>query len=551
MEINSTELVAFREMLGPWFGSLIERLSGLSAVSPRELLTSLPLILITLAFAKAVLAFLQWHLWESLSEKVAKKLRFDLIQGFSWISFKSRYKKEVVELEENLGAALANDTRMFRDFIVHFYGAGPREAFQVLAGLASLYLLSPYLFLVCFIGIAPSVLILRQLGKKIHKRSGQALGEFSELGEFILDRLLGLETIKHYKTEAFEGNTVRLKVASLLSSFKRVARVKARTSPMLEAIAVLAMVVLLILGFKAIEEGEISGSIFVSFFGSLALLSQSFSKVGKYYNINRESYAAIDRIKKWIDLAKENQDPGKIALQVQRSDQVALTLEKVTFSYEPSAKNVLNEVTYRFEPGKIYALAGVSGAGKSTCLKLLLGLFKPSSGQVYYSGNQTPRIGYMPQRVALYAGSIAENLAWPLNRVDDVVLDNALQVVSLKNLVSQLEGGLHYIFDYGSKKLSGGQIQRLLLGRLFCQPFDIILIDEGTSALDPDSERVIIEGIRKLATPETIVVMIAHRKSMLSFADQILFFKESRLGHVGTFQELSGQILTEPLEPKE
>lgn len=112
-------------------------------------------------------------------------------------------------------------------------------------------------------------------------------------------------------------------------------------------------------------------------------------------------------------------------------------------------------------------------------------------------------------------------------------------------------GALIIFLTMVPEKLSGGQIQRLLLGRLFCQLFDIILIDEGTSALDPDSVRVIIEGIRKLATPETIVVMIAHRKSMLSFADQILFFKESRLAHVGTFQELSGQILTEPLEPKE
>ncbi len=551
MDIHSQSETAFREMLGPWFGRCLEYLSGHEAIGPRELLTSLPLILVGLSFFKAIMAFGQWYLWESLSEKVAGRLRFDIIKSFSSLSVRARYKKEVMELESSLGSTLANDTRMFRDFIVHFYGAGPREAFQVVAGIASLYLLSPYLFLVCFIGVAPSVLILRQLGKKIHRRAGKALNEFSELGEFILDRLLGLETIKHYKSEDLEAKIVGSKVVNLLSSFKRVARVKARTSPMLEAIAVLAMVVLLILGFKSIEQGQISGSIFISFFGSLALLSQSFSKLGKYYNINRESYAAIGRIQKWKDVSKDNQDLEKISLPTQKSDHLGLSLENLCFCYEGSSTRVLSDITFRFESGKVYALAGASGAGKSTCLKLLLGLLKPTSGRVFYSGKGIPKVGYMPQSVAIFAGTIAQNLAWPLESVSHQAMEYALETVSLRELVDQLEGGTQHVFDYGSKKLSGGQSQRLLLARLFCQTYDVILIDEGTSALDPDSERIIIEGIRKLAKPGTIVIMIAHRKSMLTFADQILLFKESRLERVGTFDELSDQILIEVASDQE
>jgi ABC-type multidrug transport system fused ATPase/permease subunit len=157
----------------------------------------------------------------------------------------------------------------------------------------------------------------------------------------------------------------------------------------------------------------------------------------------------------------------------------------------------------------------------------------------------TPKIGYMPQSVAVFAGSIAQNLAWPLENVEAQVVKEALEIVSLTELVSQFDGGVEHVFDYGSKKLSGGQAQRLLLARLFCQTYDIILIDEGTSALDPDSERIIMEGIRKLAKPGVMVIMIAHRKSMLTFSDQILLFKDSRLESVGTFAELSDQILME------
>jgi ABC-type multidrug transport system fused ATPase/permease subunit len=541
MEINSPDLVSFRELLGPSFGYLVERLTSSESILARELIQKLPYVLISLALFKAIIALNQWYLWELLSEKIARSLRFELIHRFSRLALTSRHQKDVINIESSLSSAISNDTRMFRDFIVHYYGGGPREAFQVGIGILTLFFLSPFLFGVCIFGVLPSVLILRRIGKKIHTRAGKALDNFSELGEWIQQRLHGIETIKHYRTEQHEIQLVQSKVEQLLNSFKQAAKIKSRTSPLLEAVAIIAMVVLLLLAFKSLESGSLSGSVFMSFFGSLALLSQAFSRLGKYYNINRESYAAIDRIRTWIEVSQQNENSEQISIPFKNLMPNELVISKLSFTYPNTSKPVLSDISFNFSPGKIYALAGASGAGKSTFLKILLGVLKPTSGEIYFANASPPKIGYMPQNVALFPGTILENLAWPLERISIDTAQNALISVGMWDFVLTLKDGLHHQFDYGSKEISGGQAQRLMLARIFCHQYDIVLIDEGTSAVDPESERIIIGGIRKLAN-NCILIMIAHRKSMLTIADEIVLFENSHIRYSGKYSDLTDNI---------
>lgn len=544
MEINSPNIVSFKELLGPLLGSLVERMTAAESISARELLVKLPFILIGLAFFKSIIVLNQWYLWELLSEKIARSLRLELIHRFSKLSLASRHQKEVIEIESTLSSAIANDTRMFRDFIVHYYGAGPREAFQVVIGILTLFFLSPYLFVVCIFGILPSLIILRRIGKKIHQRTGKALADFSELGELIQQRLYGIETIKHYGTEEIETRLIESKVTRLLNSFKRAAKIKSRTSPLLEAVAIVAMVLLLFLAFNLLDSGELSGSVFMSFFGSLALLSQAFSRLGKYYNINRESYAAIDRIKSWIEIAHQNENSEQILIPSKDLGSKQLVISDLSFTYPNSIRPVLNEISFNFLHGKVYALAGSSGAGKSTFLKILLGILRPTSGEIYFASSKSPKVGYMPQNIALFPGTILENLAWPLDQIPIDIAQKALEAVGLWSFVSSFKAGLNHQFDYGSKEISGGQAQRLMLARIFCHEYDIVLIDEGTSSVDPESERLIIQGIRKLAE-NCILIMIAHRKSMLTFADEIVLLENAQIKYSGKYSESVSSIETE------
>jgi len=553
MDLDSPNPSSIRELVGPWFGALFENFLGKNYLTSMELVSLLPYALISLAGVKAIISFSQWSLWENLSENIASRMRIKIIKSFSQLDLSSRHLEEVVKLEENLSAAISNDTRMFREFIVHYYGGAPREAFQVLSGLVGLYLLSPYLFLICFFGILPAAAVLRGLGKKIHKRSSHSLNQFSELSEFIQERLLGLETIKHYRTEFLEMVQVNNKISSLLESYKKLAKIKARTSPLLELVAVFAMVGLIFFAFQGMSQQKISGSIFMSFLGSLAILSQSFSKLGKYFNINRESYAAIDRVRGWVNSAEfyRQKKPTKIATLVESSNirknisdsksKKRLVLENIHFSY-PNGEKVLSGVSFEFNEGKIYSLAGPSGAGKSTCMKVLLGVLLPDQGRVYFQGLPSPRIGYMPQSIALFAGTILENLAWPSETLSVAKAEEALRQVDLWKKVTSLPNGVDHVFSFGAKDFSGGQCQRLLLARLFCQSFDAVLIDEGTSGVDPESERIILEGIKKLAESGTVVVTIAHRKSMLAFSDEILVFDEGKILKNGPFEIVSKEL---------
>jgi ABC-type multidrug transport system fused ATPase/permease subunit len=527
--------LSYESLLGPRIGPWVEALTGTSGTTAGETLHTLPALLIGLAGIRAVLTLVQWYLWERAGEVVSRDIRNDLTQAYLHLDPNIRRSSTARSLEGALSSTITTDVKLLREYITHFYGGLPRELLQVIFLSVTLVLLSPKLTLIFLLGVAPVGVVISRIGKKLRKRASKALSDYSDLSEWLQQRLLGIETIKHFGTEHLEETRMQALTQSLFQRFLGAARIKSRTSPVVEAMAVLAMTIVLVIAMRDVASGQASGAVQMSFFSTLALLSQAAGKLGRYVNSNREGAAAVDRVlRQFSHLAGSTLPVIPRALQYDPEGTTRIVCKNITGQYVEAEAPALKDFSFTFEGGKIYCLAGPSGAGKSTVFNILLGLLSPSKGSIeFFVRDRWERrlspISYMPQKVLVLADSLGANVAYPEVDWDATCVEQALHHVGLESLYKAWPDGIHTRIGEGGAGLSGGQAQRVLLARLAYHDAPFILVDEGTSALDPETERRIQALLRELAARGHVVITIAHRESAVAAADVTLQLHDGSL----------------------
>lgn len=527
--LTSAETSSFylRELFGGSSSSLVAWALPDRAFTREQLFSALPLALLALATLKAVLYISQNIIWERLGELLGLKLRFALVESFIELNPNTRANAQAAHHEAELASLVATDVKMLRDYLVHFYGGLPRECMQIVFMGCTLVLLSPHLSAIFVLGLAPAVVVVGKLGKKLRRRSAAALSNYSELTEWLQGRLLGLETIKHYRTEGIEIAKFQEFTSTLFGKFLRAARIRARTSPFLEAIALTSLVVVLVYALREIAEGSLTSATAISFFAALALMCQSIATVGRYINSNREGAAAKNRINQALEFFR-SQRQASINFAGKRfvEDDITVACEAISAGY-PGKEPLFTDFSYCFKRGKLYAIVGPSGAGKSTLCRIILGLQQPNHGQIVVAeelvGTYPVPIGYVPQKIQLLDGTIAENISYPHPPPqNEEALWEALAEVGLAEFTRSLPAGIHTRVGARGYGLSGGQEQRLYLARLGFQGFPLAVIDEGTSALDMLSEEQVCSYLQKLKAKGMTILFITHRSTLTRLADEIL-----------------------------
>ena len=516
--------VAWRDLVSPRLAWIPEAVTGASTVSGSQLFQVLPVLLIGVAAVKTALSALQWFTWERLGERMARSIRQDLMAAYVYLRPSARRTPRGLEVDATMATAVTNDVRLVREYVVHFYGGLPREGLQVVFLGVTLVLLSPKLFLLFALGLAPAAALLRRLGKRLGGRTSKVLSDTSELAEWIQQRFLGIETIKQFRTEEFELQKLRQMNAGLLDRMVRAARLRARTSPLIEAFAVVAIVGILFVALADIRSGATTGAVLVSFFSSIGLFGQAAAKLGKYFNSNKEGVTAVRRLAGIHGFLSSHslQRVGASTDSALVDSEVAVSCTGLRVDYAGAASPALDNFSHQFRPGRVYAIGGASGAGKTTLFKAILGLVEPSNGSVSVAGG----VCYMPQDVRLMSTSILENIAYPAAEPDRKRAEKALRSVGLGDFAGRL--------DAGTGNFSGGQAQRVLLARLLYHDAPVVLVDEGTSALDPEVEKTVYACLRDMAARGACVIMIAHRIPALESADEILILDGGRLVQQGT-----------------
>ncbi|KKP81493.1 MAG: hypothetical protein UR83_C0074G0005 [Candidatus Moranbacteria bacterium GW2011_GWF2_35_54] len=230
------------------------------------------------------------------------------------------------------------------------------------------------------------------------------------------------------------------------------------------------------------------------------------------------------------------------------SSQFALSIKNLSYSYPKKSKTTLKNINLDIIKGEKIGIAGASGCGKSTFVKIILKLIHNYSGTVNIEGENinslsrseiAKKIAYIPQKTYIFSGTIRENVIYGLTeQKNDEDIIKALEKASIYNEVKNVLGGLNGKVSENGNNLSGGQKQRLALARLILQSPEIIIFDEATSALDNTNEITIQKNIEELFTDKTII-MIAHRLTTLKNTDRILVFDNGQISQEGKFEELS------------
>lgn len=224
-----------------------------------------------------------------------------------------------------------------------------------------------------------------------------------------------------------------------------------------------------------------------------------------------------------------------------------LRMENVTFRYDALSDNVLENITLEIPAGKVTAIVGMSGSGKTTIVKLLLGFYPPKKGEILAGGTNLKNIrpsdwrarcGAVMQDGFIFSDTIARNIAVGEEHIDGQRLINAVRVANIEEMIDGLPLGYNTKIGQEGKGISQGQRQRILIARAVYKNPDFLFFDEATNALDANNEKVIMENLQQFFKGRTVVV-VAHRLSTVKNADQIVVLNHGRIVEVGTHEQLT------------
>jgi len=476
-----------------------------------------------------------------ITQKVGTEMYSDSVKHSFSLPFESFEDRRSGELLQKLQKARQH-TQVFITSMINI----------VFLSMIGLVLVIAYAFYVNWmIGALYTALIpiisffLISISKKIKKAQEEIVKESAELAGSTTETIRNVELVKSLGLENQEINrlnSVNDKILKLeLKKVKYIRLLSFTQGTLINAIRAGLLFLMLWLVFnQQITIGEFLTLFFYSFF-VFAPLGELATVVSQYQEAkaSNEQLEEILRIKPKVK-SKTAEKINKIK---------TIEFRKVSFKYKSSDKNSLDGINIKINSGETIALAGSSGSGKTTIVKILLGLYEASKGKVLFNGKESDKIDYdelrnkiglVSQDTQLFAGTIKENLLFVKPDAKNEECLKVLKMASAMSLIENSKNGLNTKIGEGGLKLSGGEKQRLSIARALLRNPDIIVFDEATSSLDSLTEKEITKTIKQISksNPNLITIIVAHRLSTISHSDKIFVLEKGKLIEQGKHSEL-------------
>ena len=311
-------------------------------------------------------------------------------------------------------------------------------------------------------------------------------------------------------------------------------------SPLMEIIGALGIAAVIYMGGSEVYDGNMTVGEFTAFLTAVGLVFQPIRRVSSIYSKIQDAVVATERVFYILNLESKIKN-GNIEL---KEDIKSIEFDKVCLAYEDSV--ALSDINLNIIASENIALVGDSGGGKSTLINLLLRFYDVSEGLIkinnipisnYTQDSLRHHISLVSQRVYIFQDSLAANVAYGEDEIDEEKVLEALELADASSFVNELPNGIHTLMDESGSNLSGGQRQRIAIARAIYKHASVLLFDEATSALDNKSEKRIQDAIDNYAK-DKITITIAHRLSTVKHADKILVLKKGKIVASGTHDEL-------------
>jgi len=381
------------------------------------------------------------------------------------------------------------------------------------------------------------------LSSRLHRRFSVVQSQFSLLTEFSRSTLVSIGLIKSYTMEQFQTSHFDKLGKQYVRANLRVAMIQGLIGPIATLVGNLGMLIVLFWGGRLVIEGQITLGDFVAFIVYLYMLIWPVMAIGWVTNLVQRGATSLGRIHDLLSSSALVQNPEKGPAP--GTTYPGFSLRNMTFSYPSGTYPALEDVSLEFGPG-IHGITGRTGSGKSTLCKLLTRLYPTGDGQLFFAGhdaNHLPLsqirsyVGYVSQEPILYSTTIAENISLGLPEASMDEIQKAAQNAAIHRDIISLEKGYETLVGERGVKLSGGQRQRLALARALLCDRQVLLIDDGLSAVDVETEQEVFDGLRHYFKDKTVII-ISNRTKLLSMTDRIIVFADGRVENIGSHYEL-------------
>ncbi|MCR6720464.1 MAG: ABC transporter ATP-binding protein/permease [Chitinophagaceae bacterium] len=549
-------------MLIPFFDLIFETGSGTADVLKNapfgEQLTTLvvdiikedKVLALTVICIFIILATLLKNIFIYLSNRLSVPIRASIITELRGALYDKILKLPIGYFTEkrkgDIISRMTNDITEIEVSVVGMLDGMVKDPLTVIGYLIFLVTVSPQLSLFLLVLLPVTGILIGRVSRKLKRQSQEAALKLGE-GLSILDETLsGLRVIKAFVAERILSRKFHQVNEELFDIRRRMGARRDLASPLTEVLGVLVLCTILYVGGRLVlQSGTLVGGELMGYIAGFAMLINPAKNIStSFFNMQRGA-AALTRVDEVLDspVTVDDNPQGRELTDFNDS----IEFRNVVFAYEDAV--ILDGINLRIEKGKTIALVGSSGAGKSTLADLVPRFHDVTKGEVLIDGvnireyslqSVRRQMSIVTQEPILFNDTIANNIALGLEHQDPIAIENAAKIANAHNFIISKEQGYDTnIGDRGSK-LSGGERQRLTIARAVLKNPPILILDEATSSLDTESERLVQDAINNMMQNRTSIV-IAHRLSTIRHADEIIVLQKGKIVERGNHEQLMAQ----------
>ncbi|MCM1224007.1 MAG: ABC transporter ATP-binding protein/permease [Lachnospiraceae bacterium] len=400
------------------------------------------------------------------------------------------------------------------------------------------------MLLTCAVCIPVTLFITKRLATPTYQTMESFYQKMDEIGVLAKDTLMNQKTEKAFQLKEIRRKQFNETMDEATAQYVEYERLVSKASPVRYLLNAAPTLICIMVGFINSYFGRITSGEFVSVVLLLNYIAKPLSSFIRYVTDYKQAQVSTDRIMEILTypLEKSGSKEGSV-----KSDQACYCLSDITFAYDQ--KTILRNLNLLIPKGKMIAIVGESGSGKSTLFQLLLGFYQPLSGSISMFGTDMTewdldalrsRIAYVEQTPYLFNGTVMENISAGNAKATEAEIIHAAKLAYAHEFIMELPQGYHTLLTEGGRNLSGGQRQRLAIARAFVKDAPVLLLDEMSSALDNESQRLIQLAIENYRKDKTILI-IAHRLQSVVSADMIVVMDKGQIAECGTHKELLEQ----------